>query len=222
MPITGSTVADFYAGKLTIVSGVDSFNEIYPFTPGTTRSQAQSGLGLIVKSRARLISGDLTIQKARVSLSGGVRDKFPTTGNTNTDYAPFLIDAEVSAETGNATGDGLDFRFETGDGKYATRAIKGVRDSWIAGNQFTVTPSASYSIGGPYLTYAVLPLLDTAADVLSNYLSLVRDLTALYVFDSLTGLYQPYTFATWRFRRVTRRKVGGKYNLGRGRQRNYA
>lgn len=219
MPITGSTVADFYVGKLTITSGVDSFNEVYSFTPGTTRTQAQSGLGLILKARSRLISGDLTIQKARVSLSGGVRDKFPATGVTNTDYAPILIGAEVAIEASNATGDGLDFRFETGDGKFATRAVKGVRDSWIAGNLFTVTPAASYPIGGPYLTYGVG---DAEADVVSNYLSIVRDLTALYVYDSISGLYQPYTFATWRFRRVTRRKVGGKYNLGRGRQRNYA
>lgn len=209
-------VVSFWRGKLTIGSPYDSFTEIYDMAPGSTKTQAQTALGLIMTARVPLLAGDMTIKRASLSNSNGERDKAPPIGGA---YDPILVGAEVAIENSNLTGDGLDFRFETLTGKFATKCIKGVRDSWIENNTFTITPSASYPIGGPYLAYAAP---DAEADLISNFLSIVRDKTALYVWDEDTDMYDNWTFETWVFRMTSRRKIGGRFAFGRGRQRNFS
>lgn len=225
----GIAVSTWYYGIMKIKSNVDAWTEIYPFKPAGTLLEAQKSLGQLLADRSALLSSDCVVSELHVSQKGGARDKWPALTDTSPplripdDYFDgVLVGSEIAIEGSNTTGDGVTYRFETGTGQYDTKAIKGVRDSWIVRNIFNVDPGAPYPVGGPYLAVGEVTPATAEGLVLANFLSYYRDHCAMYQFDSGAGNYKSFTFSSYWFRQVTRRKVGGKGMFGKGRQSSYS
>lgn len=215
-------VGDHYTGRLVMTAGEDSWTEKYPFKPGFTPVQARTSLGLIIAARAPLMGYECTIDRAVVTFSDAERDRLPATVGATTWYNKVLLDAEIAVESINSSGDGLDFRFEVGNGQFSTRALKGIRDGWVVGGFLTLTLPAPYPAPvGPYLADGPVAPATASEVALNNYLSRVRDYCALYVFNPATNLYDGGTYDSWIYRKVTRRRVGGSFQFGRGAKRKY-
>lgn len=204
-------------------NGADfGFSEIYALRAAGFTASESAALTLI-DARRRLLASGINIVHAVLSDKATKGDSLVVQGYTS---GNILLDAEDTAGTDDVMNDpqvGLLMRFDTGDGKFANRLIRGIRDSWVEDNKKTMDLGTDYAVGGPYLTYAVDPALDTSEDVIGNYCAIVRDYT--YLVRPSGNTLNPYDlniFALWQYRRVGAHQVGKRFGASKGRQPAYS
>ncbi len=209
-------VADFIRGKISINGPVGGFTEVYDFNfDAANVSYVRTQISSIATARAKLLAKNHAIVDVSLSAWSRTRDAYPPASYQAT---PELIGAEMTnPEVCNNTGLGLLFRFNTGDGKFVNRLLRGVRDSLVTDNGYTgaaFTGAPTGTILGSYTPP------NTWADLLGNYLGLVRTLTSLMFFDdsNAPAVWTPYTFDSVMFRRVGSRDLGKRIGVSRGRQ----
>lgn len=213
MPAQAS-VPTFMLGRLYISGETSGWVENYPMNIQSDLTLARTNLATLATARARILAKGHKILRATVSNKEVRRDAVIASGYV---YEPVIIGSEMDApEETNTSGVGLLFRFDTGDGRFSNRLIKGVRDSWITRNRFTLGTPTAYPTGGPYLSYSAPA---AALALLGDYLAKFRDLCCLFK-QTGTGpnSYTPFSYESYVFRRVSKHDEGKRIGIGRGRQ----
>ncbi len=218
MPNPLAPVSDYMECKLWVDFRNGGWSEKYNLNT-TSYATAKTQFSQIITARAPLLSSDFRIVHAVISKKNIKGDSvFPM--NQALLPPPRKLDSESTVGVCNAPDTSLLIRFDSGVGKFGNRHIRGTRDTWVTDDLLQITPTA-YAVGGPYLTYATPPTLDTSAHVLGNYLAIVRDLTCL--FKQTAALtdptpFTPYVFDFWQFQHVSAKDVGRRYSPSRGHQ----
>lgn len=207
-------IPNYYKLKLWVnhVSGY-GFSESYPLaTPD--RGYAKADAALICSNRALLLADGMSIVNSVISNSDTVRDSMLPAAHL---IDPLELDTEdgEGVEECNRMNEGYLIRLYTNEGKWITRLIRGLRDSWISGVNATVTPSATTGPG----SWTTPDAGFTAADALGQFLSVLLHKTQ-YVKKLPTDPVS-YDNIAWQgvgVERTGSRDCGPGYSPSRGRR----
>lgn len=215
--------------RVSVTGPVGGFTQRYPLQANTP-SQAELDAIMIVDALAHMLASGFAIYRAVIVNLQGLRQSIIINGY---DSLPVLLDAETVLATealANTQEVGLLVRFDNTDGVYVNRIFRGIRDSWVSDNLLTVTPSAAYAIGGPYINGAVIgeviygedlavPALDTSANIISNAMSIIRDKCyMLRQVGTTPKTWECHSFDNWSFSNISKRDTGARPGATRGRQ----
>lgn len=229
--VPAATVASFLTVKWFINGVLNGFSESFQLI-ASTMAAADPVVQLLVNARARLLSKEHAIYDVVISSNGGPADGYEPYGWTAVGQK---VDSETTIGACQNPAVGINFKTDTGQGNTAGHIIRGIRSSWVAGSALTFTPTApfaqNFAVTAPYITYKTATPWNTSADTLTNYLCLVRDLTALYLPSVATpGQFDQYKFDLTKGggytipagQQIVKRAVGQMWPRTRGRKPAYA
>lgn len=244
MPAT--PVASYLVGTINLNCRGGGYQHTYEMLANTF-SQAAIDLQMILKALMMVLEGGTAVYDAVISSVGGVADGYELAKNTT--FAPQLLiqSGTLGTETtapGMASdpSKGIRWGLDTGAGYRPTRLLRSIRGGWINNNllvQGVSAPSnsgAAIAVGTSPVTFLSYYQVGTApynaADALSNYFSIVRDKTALYVKNPAgPPAYLQYGFLAangtpgnpdWQVLGISQKKIGKGFPRVRGRQKAYA
>lgn len=198
---------DFMVGTLFINGGEFGLSEKY-FLPQVAYADAQTNFLNLCKWRGNLLGDDFKLVWARVSYPDSERDSKAVLGAPIGPLDPTASDREDSGfGVVNKTQDALLFRFETAEGKWATRRIAGipdvdVTDDAIVGS-LTLVSTAAVTI--PTAIGAGVTFLTQ----LANFVAYVRANTIHPVLRKGTaGTYDLFAWDRVVYRRTAIKKAG--------------
>lgn len=177
-------------------------------------TDALNNMNYLVQARRMILADDFRIAYARVSKLDTARE---AKAIVTSDQGPLNLDSEagppIAIESCNEVKSCIHLRFETDDGNWANRFVRGVRDSWTSGALLTVTPSVPGSV---LITDLVAG--KTAAVALGSY---IRTLLTIdkYRYKDGTGpvTYTSKIWTSYALRGITSRDTGKPFGAGRGR-----
>lgn len=210
-----ATSANPIMGTLFINGGTKGWSEKFWLTDSTLAT-AMVSFNLLCKWRASLLAKDFTIAWARVTFADTLRNSKAAI------LAPLLptgddTPAAVTQGFGvvNKTEDGFLFRFETADGQWANRIIRGVPDQDLTDDE----------IVGNLVINPTPPAVVPAMGVLT-WLSFLGNYVGYLVNNTVQSKRLPGNPRTWNltawdraiFRRAAIRRTGRPFDTSRGRR----
>jgi len=221
-PLTNNAQASYMRGVLKINYGNQGWSERYVLnaTSGTnpvaTYPNAVLQLNEIAGYRAKLLGAGCVIVYGSVSLSDSNRDSVKA---ITTPIPAALVDGETTVETINRVEDCFVFRFDDQLGHYDIRAIRGLRDSWIADAKATGSlPGTMPTISSAFAPVAGGSGNPTPGNAIFNYLLAVMSYSVGLKVNKASN---PGTFLTFPLNTVSyngtgNRKTGHPFGLSVG------
>lgn len=240
---------DFYKLRVGINYFTNGWTEIYNLRTAVLAT-AKKMAGFICAARARILPVGFSIKRnPMLSLALQFKDGVPVFGQFASYTGEVLLDLDdttpeadfVSTPICNNPNVGLLYRYDCANGQYAYRAVRGLRDSWVADFTKSFTAQTTYYVNpdftlpntgnnSPYANFNALVAPFKISDALGVYLSTVRDACAIYnpttpppivdytqsVFAAAAG-----TDTVYQFQRMSERRGGKRVGTKRGKQKNW-
>lgn len=210
MPI----ITNYFRGRAVFVKGQRRWSETMRYATTAPLVAAQNFRDWL-NYRAYLLGLGCNVDYAAMHDSDAERDSY-LPGNpvaaivtVGEEYLAFpqLIGVEGTTEAVNDVASGYLFTFFTDSGKWSNYLIRGIRDSWISGQNATISNDGSIAILASGVAPGAAP---TAINALKNFLSVHMSRTA-HITKNVAGdyTYEPYT--AFQYQRISSRKVGTGY-----------
>lgn len=171
--------------------------------------------------RAFLLGAGCVLSYARVSLASALRDSLMA---INAPILPGLVDDEEDTpEELNSVQVGALVRMDDLAGKFATRAFRGLRDSWVTDQALTALLFAQQIGSDTAYTTVTPPTLFTASAAVANWYRWMKKNTVFArKVDSGGFIWQTFAMPSITFRKISSRDTGRPFGTSRGRAPSFA
>lgn len=198
------TVDDFMECKVTFQhtkygSWVERYNH-----PGITYAAVEANFVQLINYRNTLLGLDISIIDAVMSNAKTLGTSWPPAGY---DRLGRIIDAETDIEECNDLDVGFLYRLDTDEGRFSSRHIRGIRDSWVEGVERTAAaPAVVYSAA---VTPAFVTIADnmSGTDAISGYLYTLRDYFC-HIRKIGVGSWERTPYANFEYQAVSHHDTG--------------
>jgi hypothetical protein len=221
-PVTSPSQTDFMVLTMFINKGNQGWSEKHVInavsgTPPVPTYATAAPLALnIINNRANILALGAMIVWARLTLKSNPRLSVPALPGP---VFAGRVDGETTVESTNKVEDCLEFRADDMAGIHSTRAIRCLRDSWIADTNAGITvpavlPTLASVARAVQVSGFLLPV-----DALYNYLLAVMQNSVLLKKNPVSGPagWRSVNIVNWTYRGTGERKTGRPFNVSRGR-----
>ncbi len=222
--MAATNVVDYAKLKIHINHPTGGWSETYNMPTAAIATLKSKAVSLI-SNRADILAKNASIAYASLSMEPTPKgDVYLPRGYR---YAPINLATEAlitNVATCNDWEVGPLWRYDTGEGKYTNRVIRGLRDAQIADNAAAYQSSTMFSLAATDAWAGAVANTTTHADALKYFLSSVYHYTRHikgFEAPALTG-FTSRTYSEVQYRKISSHDGGQRYGAKAGRQRAFA